>query len=284
MQDSSLPVISVITPTFDREKYIEDCVLSVVCSRHTTKFRIEHLIVDDGSTDNTCDTIDKCWIGYDPVAITRKIIKVPHSGKPSIARNIGIKAATGKYIFCLDSDDVILRNTLMSMFDYLENDAAVDIVVGDFVRTNESLSYTIGWDYTGMTYNSNEDLLCALFSGECVLPPSAMFRSTALNAINGYNEDLTFAEDNDLLIRLALDCYTMHSLPITAVLRRYHDSNMTNDCNIVASHEHNNKQFSMYSNSLEKILSIDQMAHIRNMLDLDPIEYGNKIAQITSKR
>ncbi|MGL4912111.1 MAG: glycosyltransferase [Romboutsia sp.] len=91
--------VSVIMPCFNDGLYICESIESV-CNQ--TYKNIELIIVDDGSTDETtCDVLK---------SLTKEnIIKVqtPKSKGPAYARNVGIKIATGKYILCLDSDDLI---------------------------------------------------------------------------------------------------------------------------------------------------------------------------------
>lgn len=90
-------LISVIIPVYNVERYLRQCVDSVLAQSYTN---YEILLIDDGSVD---DSAQMC----DTYAEQNKNIRVFHksNGGASSARNIGIKEATGKYIFFLDSDD-----------------------------------------------------------------------------------------------------------------------------------------------------------------------------------
>lgn len=92
-------LISVIIPVYKVEKYLDRCVLSVV---NQTYKNLEIILVDDGSPDNSPKMCDE-WAKKD------KRIKVIHkqNGGVSVARNDGLKMATGDYIAFVDSDDWI---------------------------------------------------------------------------------------------------------------------------------------------------------------------------------
>jgi glycosyltransferase involved in cell wall biosynthesis len=104
-----MPKFSVIIPLYNKEKYITGCLQSVV---RQTFSDFEIIVVDDGSSDNSVDTINKT-IHDDRM----RVISQKNAG-PSAARNTGIKAALGEWIVFLDADDSFLPWAL-STFDRL---------------------------------------------------------------------------------------------------------------------------------------------------------------------
>lgn len=92
-------LVSVIVPVFNVEKYLDECVTSIV---NQTYMKLEIILVDDGSTDS-CSWICDNW------ALKDNRIKVIHkeNGGLSDARNVGIDKSTGEYVVFVDSDDVI---------------------------------------------------------------------------------------------------------------------------------------------------------------------------------
>jgi glycosyltransferase involved in cell wall biosynthesis len=104
------PSISVIVPVLNREKEIAECIHSVIDQSCTDW---ELLIIDNGSTDSTVK------ICHDLTAADNRIRLLEAPRGVSKARNAGIEAANGKYLFFLDSDDVIhpslLETLLVSM-------------------------------------------------------------------------------------------------------------------------------------------------------------------------
>jgi glycosyltransferase involved in cell wall biosynthesis len=106
--------ISIITPVYNRENSISCCIESI---RTQGYLDYEHIIIDDGSTDNTKLTI-KSFTEKD-----NRIKLISYKGNKGVnyARNIGIKAAKGEYITFLDSDDHLEEKALWIFDYYLKN-------------------------------------------------------------------------------------------------------------------------------------------------------------------
>jgi len=108
---ASSPLVSVITPVYNREKFIGKTIESVLSGEFQD---FEYIIIDNGSTDNTVKTIENYM--KDPRI---KLIKNPIN-RIAISLNIGLQNAKGKYISQLDSDDLYTPATLKSMTSYME--------------------------------------------------------------------------------------------------------------------------------------------------------------------
>ena len=96
------PLISVIVPVYNIEKYLERCVNSI---REQTYTNLEILLVDDGSTDSSGTICDKFAEEDNRVRVFHK-----ENGGSSSARNLGIAEAKGEYLGFVDSDDYISAN------------------------------------------------------------------------------------------------------------------------------------------------------------------------------
>lgn len=112
------PKVSIIVPVFNVEKYLYQCVVSII---EQTYKNIEIVLVDDGSSDNSgsiCDFFSK---------IDSRIIVLHQKNRGvSFTRNIGTKRATGDYIMYLDSDDWIEKETCEVAIEAAQkNDAEV---------------------------------------------------------------------------------------------------------------------------------------------------------------
>ena len=107
--------LSIIVPAYNAEKYLEACIESIMASTYRN---FEVLLVDDGSTDGTGILCDKLAEKYDQ-------IRVFHTENQGVAkaRNWGINHASGKYIGCVDSDDVITPK----LFEVLISGMSADI-------------------------------------------------------------------------------------------------------------------------------------------------------------
>ncbi len=128
------PLVSIIIPVYQVEKYLDRCVASVVNQTYTN---LEIILVDDGSLDN-CPAICDAWKERDPR------IKVIHqqNGGLSVARNEGLKIATGEFIGFVDSDDWIEPEMVEILLSNMQATEA-DIAVCDYLRESEDSPETI---------------------------------------------------------------------------------------------------------------------------------------------
>lgn len=101
---NNLPLVSIIIPVYNVEKYIDDCIQSVLAQTYKN---IEILVVDDGSPDYSIDRIEK----YQEKDSRIKIIRQKNMGL-SGARNTGIEAASGEWLYFLDSDDFLFADAI----------------------------------------------------------------------------------------------------------------------------------------------------------------------------
>ena len=92
-------LVSIITPMYNSENFVEEAILSVIKQSYTNW---ELLIIDDGSKDKSIEIVEK-YLGRDNRI---KLIKNTINKGASLTRNIGIEKSCGRYIAFLDSDDV----------------------------------------------------------------------------------------------------------------------------------------------------------------------------------
>lgn len=122
-------LISIIIPVYNVEKYISECIKSII--EKNTLNEIEILLIDDGSTDSSGDICD--WY------YNEENIRVYHkeNGGLSDARNYGLLRATGKYVFFLDSDDIIVPGAIDRMHEIIK-DKDIDALLWDAVILDET--------------------------------------------------------------------------------------------------------------------------------------------------
>lgn len=106
-------MVSVIVPVYNQQKYIGECLRSLVEQNYDN---IEIIVINDGSMDKTQTIIDE-WANADKRIITKKI----HNSGVSVARNTGINIANGKYIMFVDSDDIIHEDLILSLVKICES-------------------------------------------------------------------------------------------------------------------------------------------------------------------
>ena len=119
------PKVSVIVPCYNVEKYIEDCIASLI--KQTFK-DIEIICVDDGSVDLT----PKILKSFAELDTRVKVICQKNSGV-SAARNAGVHQAKGEYITFLDSDDWVNESYIEKLYDAITRNNA-DIAVSEMIR------------------------------------------------------------------------------------------------------------------------------------------------------
>lgn len=113
--NSTQPKISVIIPMYNSEKYIGQCLESIL---NQTLNDYEVIVVDDCSTDNSISIIESFKNKF---GNRLQIVKRDKNYEsPGISRNIGIGLARGKYLFFLDSDDIILKTAFAELYDIAE--------------------------------------------------------------------------------------------------------------------------------------------------------------------
>ena len=122
-------LISVVIPVYKVEKFIRNCVDSVIAQTYKD---LEIILVDDVSPDG-CPAI------CDEYAAADKRIKTVHkeNGGLSSARNAGLDVATGEYVFFVDSDDYISENAIERLYEALIKEKA-DIAICDWVAVDEN--------------------------------------------------------------------------------------------------------------------------------------------------
>jgi len=126
--------VSIIIPVYNSEKYIAECFYSIL---NQTEKNIEAIFVDDGSTDNSVEVMQKLIGENLNTGINFRIIKHKNNLNVSAARNAGIENASGDYIMFVDSDDVIAPHTVELMLGNARKYPIAEIILGGHLGLNE---------------------------------------------------------------------------------------------------------------------------------------------------
>lgn len=168
-----MPKISIISTIYNNEKYINDFLNSII---NQTFNDYEVILIDDGSTDNSKDIIMK-YVNKD----NRFKYYYQNNKGASLARNNGLEKASGEFLYLVDSDDIVLPNTLKIFMDNIN--PFVDILIANY-QTIDKDNTIIKNNYPFLTRikeNSKSDFMFAIpFSG------NKLYRSTVIkdNKIN----------------------------------------------------------------------------------------------------
>ena len=140
-------LVSIVTPTFNSEKFISETIQSV---QNQTYTNWEMIIVDDCSTDNTANLVTE------KAQLDRRItfIRLNQNSGPAKARNAGIEKVSGKYMTFLDADDIwfpefistsietiIAKNIFFVFSSYRRSNEKLEFVYSDFI-VPEKVTYT----------------------------------------------------------------------------------------------------------------------------------------------
>lgn len=157
--------ISVIVPVYNVESYLQECVDSLLAQDVPG---LELIFVNDGSTDGSRGILEEYSRRHDNIIV----IDQENSGQ-SVAKNNGIKVASGKYISFVDADDIMMEGALRALFDKAEHNSCPMVVGGvmlywaetgrmkhyDSLHISENRRYS-GKDICGMLLR--EELHCVM--------------------------------------------------------------------------------------------------------------------------
>ncbi len=136
--------VSVIVPVFNAEKYVKECMDSILNQK--TRLRVQIIAVNDGSTDGTSAVLDSYKNLPDVCCVDN-----PNPGSAARARNYGLLKAVGKYIMFVDSDDILLPNAIDTLFNSAVSLNA-DVVQGGWRYINQDGTFGCVQEYTDKVY------------------------------------------------------------------------------------------------------------------------------------
>lgn len=204
------PEISVCMPVYNREDYINECIDSIL---HQSFQNFEIIIVDDGSTDNTCALIES----YQDSRI--KLVKNRHNYIEST--NLLFELAQGKYIARIDSDDIMLPKRLETQYSFLEKHPEIDILGGGYE--------TFGQESKVYPPQKSGDLdMYDFLEGCCIAHPTVMMRKERIKSFSlKYEADFIYAEDYRFWTQALLCRLKLYNLSDTLIKYRCSQSQVT---------------------------------------------------------
>lgn len=147
-------IVSIIIPIYNVEQYLEKCLRTII---NQTYKKLEIILVNDGSVDNSGVICDSYSEHDDRI----KVIHKKNEGV-SIARNSGIKVATGKYLVFVDPDDYVATNHIETLYNVIEKNNDVDLVISNAIDIDEEgkvINDTKKYDFIMDKYQCWRELL-----------------------------------------------------------------------------------------------------------------------------
>lgn len=216
-------LISIIVPVYNTEKYLDQCIQSVMAQTYTNW---ELLLINDGSTDSSGAICDK----YAAEDNRIKVVHKPNTGV-SDTKNIALDMTKGEYIMFLDSDDYWSDNTCLVQLLETSRQFDVDIVRGEYLPVD-----TDGKEFEGhyilasKQKFANQILSVSEFLDKVIrrefFLPLCLFKQSAIQSIR-FTSGRIFLEDLEFFIRLLPKVTKCAYIPMPFYAYRKHDSSIS---------------------------------------------------------
>jgi glycosyltransferase involved in cell wall biosynthesis len=203
-----MPWVSIVTPSYNQGPFIEETILTVLNQDYP---RIEYIVMDGGSTDNTLQILRK----YEG---RLKWVSEKDQGQ-SDAINKGFQRAKGEILAWLNSDDMYFTGAVRRAVEILQADTEIQFVYGK-TRYCDETGKIIG-EYPTEPFNYRR---LAMFN--FISQPSTFFKREVFLKAGGLNTDLQFAMDYDLWLR-TVSRYKVEYLPEYLSIFRLHGKSKT---------------------------------------------------------
>ena len=191
---TALPLISVIIPNYNRSELLQQAIASVKAQTYTNW---ELIIVDDGSTDETVETVQKI---NDPKI---QVVSLSHTGHIGNVTNIGVKTSKGEWLAFLDSDDVWMPEKLEWQFETLQKEKK-RWVYGffEYIDENEKRIYTSPERFPPYEGKIIKEVILGK-TGITIC--SIMIEKKLFEETGGFSLDPAVRNDYEFLLRLTLN-------------------------------------------------------------------------------
>lgn len=213
---NNLPLVTVIVPSYNHEKYISYCIRSIVQQSYTN---IQLIVLDDGSTDNSVSIIQK--------------LSNEHGFYFEKQANLGLcktlnkaikKYAKGKYICIVASDDYWTLDKVERQVAFLENNDDYAMVFGmvNIVNDDNEVLGVLGENIIDLDLQFE-----GIFLDNKVIAPTVMIRKDTIESLGGYNES-SYIEDWDLWLKVVA-LYKIGFIKEIQGFYRRHNANMSSN-------------------------------------------------------
>ncbi len=187
------PKVSIVIPAYNEEKYIEKTLVAVLAQDYPN---FEVIVVDNVSTDNTCEIVRK----FKEV----KLISENKKG-PNAARETGRKISTGEFIATIDADTLLPKNWISSGTKYFK-DQKIVAVSGPYRFYDSNFLFSIAsFIVQDVFFTLTNFLTQYVFkNGGVVTGGGALIKASSLEKVGGFNTDIEFyGDDADSAMRLS---------------------------------------------------------------------------------
>jgi len=201
---TGLPLVTIITPAYNRASFLDETIQSVLSQDYP---RLEYIILDDGSTDNTCEVLEKYqgqiyWESHSNMGETNTV-------------NKGFKMAKGEIVCVVNSDDPLLPGAVSAIVERMRADPELIVVYPDWNMIDESgkvIKHIATFNY------SYRDMLRW---HHCMPGPGTFFRYEVVEKLKGRDPQFRYVGDFDFWLRAGL-MGPLARIPKTLAKFRWH--------------------------------------------------------------
>jgi glycosyltransferase involved in cell wall biosynthesis len=214
---SSNPLVSVVIPAYNSERFLGEAIESVLAQTYAT---VETIVVDDGSSDGTIE-VARAHPGV-------TVIEQENSG-PSAARNRGFAASHGEFIAFHDSDDVMTPDKLAVQVGHMLDNPAVGCVLAEqelIVEEGAELPFWVEGTEVEVVMPPRPP---ELEDEPMVHPMTMVVRRETFERVGDFDESMRAAEDFDWMLRATEEGVEIARLSEVLLRRRVHPDSLTQD-------------------------------------------------------
>lgn len=213
------PLVSIIIPTFNREKFLPETIHSVLNQSYSS---IELIVLDDGSTDNTIDLLK----GYEP-----DLIWCHHSNMgEALTVNKGLNMARGDIFCVLSSDDILYENAVYEIVRFMVSHPQISVVYPDWQKIDEKSKVIL--ERETLEY----DFLKMISWHYCMPGPGTFFKKEVFFDTGGRDKDFIYLSDYDFWLRAGL-IHKFARIPMTLAGFRVHTTSASYNGNLTSAKE-----------------------------------------------
>jgi len=219
-----LPLISIITPSYNQGQFLEETIRSVLLQDYPA---IEYIIIDGGSTDNSKAIIEKY-----KKKLAWSVSEVDNGQADAI--NKGLEKATGKFVAWLNSDDIYTENAVSSAIDKLKSNPDCGMIFSNVLSIDSESSI-----FNTMLYGNWG--IHELMQFNIIGQPGVFMRKKAIEDVGFLNPKFHFLMDHHLWLKIALKYPIKHVDEFWAAAR-FHPAAK----NLIGSAKYGKEAFQIY--------------------------------------
>lgn len=283
--------VSIIIVNYNTYELLLDCIKSI--KANTSKLNYEIIVVDNCSPDRNIEQLNTIY------SDVKLILNSENSGFGS-ANNLGNKYANGKYIFLLNSDTILIDNSIYTLYHFMRNNTSVGACGGNLcdAKLNPATSFTrfmpsIKSDLDYLFFSSFSKLLFSKnvnysyhnepfeIAGN-ISGADLMLLKSAYDEIGGFDEEFfMYYEETDLLARLRKAGYTTYIVPQSKIIHLEGASESLQARKLTWTHESKKKYYKKHkygwelfvSDSIFTIIIIQRLLIFRLLHNVEKYKY-----------